>query len=338
MTKDTTNENYTERKLFTYEERCAVLKSTGGICACCGQKLTTKTMTIEHIIPIYRGGTNDMENLTALCPECNKRKNNLIFLPESFYIALTGTPRIRKMEQYTRQWLKSENAREIDIEMYPMIAPEHYMLITRRNMRPVFSKQLLYKWCFIGDSSYDEAQAITGISLQTVRKFISRPLNLEDPEKSHYRHPVPVYVLKKASTDRYLALLAIQYDKEREDLILYLAWKDKNLSPGGRQQIFTLCLSRIFDSIINLAEKNIRNIMCISEYDKCLDGLSHPYIFGKYANSGVKWAAIDTIDNKTIYTLSMSRIPGCKPKQLHEFIEMPHWLQYPQTSVKKEAI
>lgn len=47
-----------ERKWFTLEERKAIHKANYGICACCGKKLTVKSMTIEHIIPLLRGGTN----------------------------------------------------------------------------------------------------------------------------------------------------------------------------------------------------------------------------------------------------------------------------------------
>lgn len=54
-----------ERKWFTLEERKAIHKANYGICACCGKKLTVKSMTIEHIIPLLRGGTNDLEQ-TAL--------------------------------------------------------------------------------------------------------------------------------------------------------------------------------------------------------------------------------------------------------------------------------
>ena len=103
-------ETWVDRRYFTPEEKQQILKSTGGICACCGKKLTTKTMTIEHIIPIYRQGTNDFENLTALCSECNKRKNKTMFLPSTFYMALAGTGRIREMEQMVRNWLKENPA------------------------------------------------------------------------------------------------------------------------------------------------------------------------------------------------------------------------------------
>ena len=45
-----------ERRLFAYEERSAALKRSRGRCACCGKKLTTKTMTMDHIIPCRAAG------------------------------------------------------------------------------------------------------------------------------------------------------------------------------------------------------------------------------------------------------------------------------------------
>lgn len=39
-----------ERRLFTREERLEILKKSYGICACCGKKLTTKTLRVEHVI------------------------------------------------------------------------------------------------------------------------------------------------------------------------------------------------------------------------------------------------------------------------------------------------
>ena len=45
-------EQIEERRLFSYEERKELLKENYGVCACCGKKLTTKTMTVEHIIPL----------------------------------------------------------------------------------------------------------------------------------------------------------------------------------------------------------------------------------------------------------------------------------------------
>lgn len=40
-------------------------------CAYCG---ITDSLTIDHIIPISRGGTNAENNLTTVCGRCNKDK------------------------------------------------------------------------------------------------------------------------------------------------------------------------------------------------------------------------------------------------------------------------
>lgn len=116
-----------ERRLFTYEERDLILKSSYGKCAACGKPLTTKTMTVEHIIPISRGGSNEMENLVALCEPCNKRKDNLLYTA-SFYIALLGTPRITQIRKYIIEWFLGVKE-NFDIETFPLISPRNCCLI-----------------------------------------------------------------------------------------------------------------------------------------------------------------------------------------------------------------
>ncbi len=42
-------------------------------CAICGSLLDA-SYEIDHILPLYKGGTNAIENLQALCPNCHRRK------------------------------------------------------------------------------------------------------------------------------------------------------------------------------------------------------------------------------------------------------------------------
>jgi 5-methylcytosine-specific restriction endonuclease McrA len=49
------------------------LKDLNNKCQKCG---TTENITIDHIIPLSKGGTNETNNLQPLCRSCNCRKSN----------------------------------------------------------------------------------------------------------------------------------------------------------------------------------------------------------------------------------------------------------------------
>jgi 5-methylcytosine-specific restriction endonuclease McrA len=42
-------------------------------CGICGRKLD-ETFEVDHVIPLYKGGSNGMENLVALDPICHRKK------------------------------------------------------------------------------------------------------------------------------------------------------------------------------------------------------------------------------------------------------------------------
>ncbi|MBO5387905.1 MAG: HNH endonuclease, partial [Lachnospiraceae bacterium] len=65
-----------QRKSFNQEERQKILDKTCCSCGHCGKKLDVTEMTVDHIFPLYKGGTHDEYNLIALCKECNNEKSN----------------------------------------------------------------------------------------------------------------------------------------------------------------------------------------------------------------------------------------------------------------------
>ncbi len=53
-------------------------KRSDGRCYYCGQKFPASSLTMDHLIPLSRGGRSVKENLVPCCKECNIKKKNLL--------------------------------------------------------------------------------------------------------------------------------------------------------------------------------------------------------------------------------------------------------------------
>ena len=49
-----------------------------GICHYCHQRFPAKSLTMDHTIPISRGGKTKKSNIVACCKECNNKKKYLL--------------------------------------------------------------------------------------------------------------------------------------------------------------------------------------------------------------------------------------------------------------------
>jgi len=47
-----------------------------GICHYCKKKIPVNQLTMDHIIPISRGGKTTKSNVVTACKECNNHKKN----------------------------------------------------------------------------------------------------------------------------------------------------------------------------------------------------------------------------------------------------------------------
>lgn len=45
-----------------------------GICYHCGKKFKAEELTMDHLIPIIRGGKSDKKNCVPSCKDCNSKK------------------------------------------------------------------------------------------------------------------------------------------------------------------------------------------------------------------------------------------------------------------------
>ena len=78
------NSLYTRSKKYgvvctiTIEELRELLYTVYGTpCKYCGKKLDTNTLVLDHIIPISKGGSSNINNLQTICRTCNGIKGAL---------------------------------------------------------------------------------------------------------------------------------------------------------------------------------------------------------------------------------------------------------------------
>jgi 5-methylcytosine-specific restriction protein A len=53
-------------------------KRASGICHYCGRKFPPAELTMDHLVPLARGGRSTKGNLVPACKECNTRKKYLL--------------------------------------------------------------------------------------------------------------------------------------------------------------------------------------------------------------------------------------------------------------------
>lgn len=97
QTKEIQSEDMSKRIVFPQETRMSVYNQSEGRCVYCGRSIPFDEMTIDHIVPLSKGGTNYEKNLQCCCKECNLMKQDL--LERDFY---------RKMKEILRHQVKQK--------------------------------------------------------------------------------------------------------------------------------------------------------------------------------------------------------------------------------------
>ena len=61
------------RKSRWWQQKLAI-----GVCYYCGSIFEPRDLTMDHIVPLARGGRSTKENLVTCCKDCNNRKRTLL--------------------------------------------------------------------------------------------------------------------------------------------------------------------------------------------------------------------------------------------------------------------
>jgi len=61
-------------------------KTAPGLCHYCNKKVAYKEITMDHLVPLARGGRSSKDNLVPSCKECNTKKHSMMPLEWEEYL------------------------------------------------------------------------------------------------------------------------------------------------------------------------------------------------------------------------------------------------------------
>ena len=64
-------------------------KTAAGECYYCGEYFSHKELTMDHLIPLVRGGRSTRDNLVPCCKNCNNKKKTMLPVEWEEYINRT---------------------------------------------------------------------------------------------------------------------------------------------------------------------------------------------------------------------------------------------------------
>lgn len=61
-----------------------------GLCHYCGCQVKPKELTLDHVVPVIRGGRSTRGNCVACCKECNSQKKHMLPIEWQAYLERLG--------------------------------------------------------------------------------------------------------------------------------------------------------------------------------------------------------------------------------------------------------
>lgn len=160
-----------QRRKWTDEEKKSTLHSCNSRCARCGNKLTMKTLTMEHVVPISKGGENELNNLVVLCKSCNSRKADKFCWPGGYYMALDNTTKMRAIIKYTDEWVKNNFTIE-QIQEYPIFTETLSMTMSPTSVTGKFVPQFVLDMKELNSESINRYLSELNITLKDVKDTV----------------------------------------------------------------------------------------------------------------------------------------------------------------------
>ncbi len=86
MTRERFTPQTTDAELKREKARARELRQSGwwkrriaaGVCHYCGRQVGARALTLDHVVPLIRGGRSVRGNMVPACKGCNSKKQSLL--------------------------------------------------------------------------------------------------------------------------------------------------------------------------------------------------------------------------------------------------------------------
>lgn len=159
---------YYDREHFTLDEKEDICAKSGNKCAHCGTPIYAGyQMTVDHFIPLDKGGSNQMINLIPLCKDCNESKDNKLYSME--YIKYLKPKYRQQIKDYLDSYVQV-----IDYcQRHRLLAYDEYnrsILITPRNVRRKNKSVGVKSKYILKYATWDDLDKITDYLIRYLKK------------------------------------------------------------------------------------------------------------------------------------------------------------------------
>lgn len=129
-----------ERILIPRYIKGQIFRECGQRCCHCGKQLEFfGDFTLEHAIPLSKGGTNDRRNLVGLCRDCNWTKSNDIIPPIEYFCYLPEK-KLTDLQAMFDDYVSSQDWLDYD----NLFMTDWFTVMTDRAIMAPKRRQLLY--------------------------------------------------------------------------------------------------------------------------------------------------------------------------------------------------
>ena len=191
-----------KRNWFGFDDKIELLKKSDNKCCHCGCLLNERTSTVEHFIPLSKGGSNDFDNLVCLCKDCNDKKSDFIVRPKQYYRYLKDEhiDELNELfDDYNKDisWLTAKNFTKEDVLefKYPVMVSSLQGHNSKKKGR-LYCSSYLYVTATLKKATYDDLDAIFEFTRKYHKKYGLETDHIKDVMTDIFIHDA-LYILLK---------------------------------------------------------------------------------------------------------------------------------------------